>query len=349
LSSNGTVTLGSGVLVKGAAIGANWTVTITFGEDVISATRLVHEPTVLTLYRETAGTLRSRSTETTLCTTSRKRYDAIAYGLGQSVYVDDTDKFCVIAGGADGTSESVPSTMVIRSAVAGKSGELYFAGDEELLKALGLSTIQESRENRFGVSVYDAHSGKLIKGSQVIVGNVIYGAVTDAVDVKFDAMANVSASWNESAKRYDLTRESGTYTTTVHLADNSATLQIGANEGEDLTLGLGDMSASALGLDGLLVISRELAAEAVTRIDGAINKVSTMRARLGAYQNRLEHTIANLTAASTNTAAAESRIRDADMAKEMINFTRLNILSQAGNSMLGQANQLPRNVLMLLR
>ena len=64
---------------------------------------------------------------------------------------------------------------------------------------------------------------------------------------------------------------------------------------------------------------------------------------------RSEHTISNLTTASTNTTAAESRIRDADMAKEMMNFTKLNILSQAGNSMLAQANQLPQNVLSLLR
>ena len=116
-----------------------------------------------------------------------------------------------------------------------------------------------------------------------------------------------------------------------------------------MIISFGDLSTAALGVDKVIVRDRELAARATTLIDNAISKVSTKRARLGAYQNRLEHTITNLTAASTNTAAAESRIRDADTAKEMINFTRLNILSQAGNSMLGQANQLPQNVLMLLR
>ncbi|MDR0648330.1 MAG: flagellin, partial [Synergistaceae bacterium] len=70
---------------------------------------------------------------------------------------------------------------------------------------------------------------------------------------------------------------------------------------------------------------------------------------LGAYQNRLEHTINNLTTASTNMKSSESRIRDADMAKEMMTFTKLNVLSQAGNAMLAQANQLPSNVLTLLR
>jgi flagellin len=162
-------------------------------------------------------------------------------------------------------------------------------------------------------------------------------------------MANIDVSWNEAGKAYVLTDMAGTYTTFVHLADNTTTLQIGANEREEMTIGLGDITSSALGLDGILVVSRELAAEAVTRIDGAINILSRQRANLGAYQNRLEHTITNLTVTSTNMKEAESRIRDADMAKEMIGFTRLNILSQAGNSMLAQANQLPSNILTLLR
>ncbi|MBQ8693483.1 MAG: flagellin, partial [Synergistaceae bacterium] len=77
--------------------------------------------------------------------------------------------------------------------------------------------------------------------------------------------------------------------------------------------------------------------------------VSTQRAKLGAYQNRLEHTMTNLETSSENLSAAESRIRDTDMAKEMMNFTKLNIMLQAGNSMLAQANQLPQNVLSLIR
>jgi flagellin len=84
-------------------------------------------------------------------------------------------------------------------------------------------------------------------------------------------------------------------------------------------------------------------------IDDAIFRVSSQRAELGAYQNRLEHTINNLSTASVNTTASESRIRDTDMAKEMVDFTKLNILSQAGSSMLAQANQIPQNILSFLR
>jgi flagellin len=84
-------------------------------------------------------------------------------------------------------------------------------------------------------------------------------------------------------------------------------------------------------------------------IDNAIKNVSTQRSNLGAYQNRLEHTIANLNTSSENTTAAESRIRDVDMAKEMSTFSKNNILSQAAQAMLAQANQQPQQVLQLLR
>jgi flagellin len=149
--------------------------------------------------------------------------------------------------------------------------------------------------------------------------------------------------------RYDLIRESAVYTTIVHLADNSTVLQTGANEGDRLVLDFGDMSTTALGLDGLLVIDQEGAQAAITRLDETISRVSRQWAKLGAYQNRLEHTIANLTAMGTNLTAAESRIRDTDMAQEMMNFTKLNILIQSGTAMLSQANQLPQNVLSLIR
>ncbi|MBQ9566018.1 MAG: flagellin, partial [Synergistaceae bacterium] len=94
---------------------------------------------------------------------------------------------------------------------------------------------------------------------------------------------------------------------------------------------------------------RESAARAITVIDNAIDHVSTQRSNLGAYQNRLEHTVNNLTTAGENLTASESRIRDADMAKEMMEFSKLQIMLQAGNSMLAQANQLPQSVLNLLR
>ena len=125
--------------------------------------------------------------------------------------------------------------------------------------------------------------------------------------------------------------------------------QIGANEGQIMSLTIGNMGASAIGVTGGLTISTASgASKAIVSIDSAIEAVSTQRSLLGAVQNRLEHTINNLGAASENLTAAESRIRDTDMAKSMMNFTKNNILTQAAQSMLAQANQQPQGVLQLL-
>ena len=139
---------------------------------------------------------------------------------------------------------------------------------------------------------------------------------------------------------------SGAYST----AGSGLNFQIGANSSQSIELLIGNMGASALNVSGIdLALSHGAITSQITRIDTAINMVSTQRAKLGAVQNRLEHTINNLGTASENLSGAESRIRDVDMAKEMMEFTKNNILSQAAQSMLAQANQQPQGVLQLLQ
>lgn len=127
---------------------------------------------------------------------------------------------------------------------------------------------------------------------------------------------------------------------------------IGANKDQDMKLTINNMSASALGVsgaDGVISISGQTTAnQAIKTINDAIETVSEERSKLGAFQNRLEHTIKNLDNAAENLQAAESRIRDVDMAKEMMEFTKQNILQQASTAMLAQANQQPTTVLQLL-
>ncbi len=142
---------------------------------------------------------------------------------------------------------------------------------------------------------------------------------------------------------------------TMNLLDGTFTgknLQVGALSGQLIQLNITDMSASglALGEAGSLleVSSFSKAGASMQKIQDAIDSVSTMRATLGAVQNRLEHTIANLDTTSENTSAAESRIRDTDMATEMVNYSKNNILAQAGQSMLAQANQSTQGVLSIL-
>ena len=134
-------------------------------------------------------------------------------------------------------------------------------------------------------------------------------------------------------------------------ANGGMTLQIGANEGQTMNFGINNMSAESLGVAaGRVDLStQEGAQKATTTIDEAIKKVSSERSKLGAVQNRLEHTINNLDTAAENTQTAESGIRDTDMAKEMVNYSKNNILAQAGQSMLAQANQSNQGVLSLLQ
>jgi len=126
----------------------------------------------------------------------------------------------------------------------------------------------------------------------------------------------------------------------------NGTFQIGANTGEQVAISFTGVSSTGLGTNGLDLVNS--AAAAITTIDSAIASVSTTRATLGAYQNRFEHTINNLNVTVENLSASESRIRDTDMAAEMVNFTRSQILSQAGTAMLAQANAQPQSVLKLL-
>ena len=125
-------------------------------------------------------------------------------------------------------------------------------------------------------------------------------------------------------------------------------IQAGANVGQTMTLSISSMNAEGLGVATHGVKTRATANAALAQITVALSSVSMMRATLGAYQNRLEYKIKNLDNAAENIAAAESRIRDADMAKMMTEFTKNNILFQASTAMLAQANALPQGVLQLL-
>lgn len=141
----------------------------------------------------------------------------------------------------------------------------------------------------------------------------------------------------------------GKYEKASDQLEDSLMLQIGANAGQTTFVSVNDMRAEALGVKSLDISTKFGAMNAVETVQGALEKVSAQRSLLGAMQNRLEHTIKNVDTSSENLQASESRIRDVDMAKEMMTFTKNNILQQASQAMLAQANQLPNQVLQLLR
>ena len=135
----------------------------------------------------------------------------------------------------------------------------------------------------------------------------------------------------------------------VATAANAVTLQVGANGSQVIAFTIGTMSAADLGISGIAIGTAASATQAIAPVDAAIRQVNASRAAMGAIQNRLEQTISRLDLTSENLQAAESRVRDADMATEMIDFTRNQILQQSGTAMLAQANQAPQSILRLLQ
>ncbi|RAO98507.1 flagellin [Petrotoga sp. 9PW.55.5.1] len=223
-------------------------------------------------------------------------------------------------------------------------------------------------------------SSAAVEGTYVIEVGQLTGAVTSALDVRITlitaggsanslvalgaegaTIGGIEFTWNSTA--FDIDSFGGALPKNevvdsavvrvegLNTAADQLVLQIGANEGHNIVLGIDDMSAKALGLipESLKATDQNSAERSIMVVDAAIHKVSTARASLGAVQNRLEHTISNLGVASENLTAAESRIRDVDMAKEMMQFTKQQILMQSANAMLAQANTIPQNVLQLLR
>jgi len=158
-------------------------------------------------------------------------------------------------------------------------------------------------------------------------------------EVDLGIVLRINANFNTGTEGVTFTVESG----------SELSLQIGANENQTIEIAINNMDAGALGVATTSIADKDGANEALVALDGAIKAVSTQRSALGAYQNRLEHTISNVDTAAENLTAAESRIRDVDMAREIMEFTKTAILTQAAQAMLAQANQQPQGVLQLLR
>ena len=163
----------------------------------------------------------------------------------------------------------------------------------------------------------------------------------------------VSLNGNDIGKNVKVQTE-GVTARAEEFSEGKVSVQVGANSSQSMSIEIGDMRAQALKIvndkgRGLSVETAQSANEAITAFDAALNAVSSQRANLGAVQNRLEYTISNLDNTAENLTSAESTLRDVDMAKEMMEYSKNNILNQAAQAMISQANQQPQNVLQLLR
>jgi len=233
------------------------------------------------------------------------------------------------------------------------------AGDD----AAGLAISEKMRSQVRGLNMASKNSQDAISLVQVAEGGM--QTIQDILQRMRELAVQSASDTNTADDRGALQKEvdalvdeigdiaKTTEFNTMALLDGTFTgkkIQSGANNGQDMAIAISSVTAGSAGLDvsGLLINTQVTAANAIDTIDTALGKVSSFRADLGAYQNRLEYKIQNLDNAAENMAAAESRIRDADMAKMMTEFTKNNIMFQASTAMLAQANALPQSVLRLL-
>ena len=230
--------------------------------------------------------------------------------------------------------------------------------------AAGLSISEKMRSQIRGLNKASTNAEDGISLIQVAEGalNESHSILQRMNELATQAANDTNTSSDRSAIQQELTQltseldriYSTTQFNTMNLLDGDFTgksLQVGALSGQVISVSIKSMKASALGIgyNAIKVSSNAVAGQSMSLIQKAINRVSEERSKLGAIQNRLEHTINNLDTTSENTSAAESRIRDTDMATEMVEYSKNNILAQAGQSMLSQANQQTQGVLSLLQ
>ena len=245
-----------------------------------------------------------------------------------------------------GGDHAVEGTFVIQTAVLGEDSNLTFVGDEAVLTALGITQIQEAADSALNVRVTDAHTGEFIGEDTVTDGrlrNVIQGVDIDikpesAADVSFDPKTNslVFQGKTEPTEAF------------LHIKDNATKAAIGANEGQVLDISIGRLDTKSMGIDDVNVATFEDAQKSITKLDMALEQISAARATAGAQMNRLEYTINNLNTTRENMVAAESRIRDLDIAQASSDLAAQQVVLQSATAMLAQANQIPSYAMQLL-
>lgn len=227
----------------------------------------------------------------------------------------------------------------------------------EKMKAQIGGLTQAKRNAQDGISLVQTAEGALNESHSILERMrdlTVQGKNGTLTDEDRESINKELSALNEELGRIAETTEFNTQNLlgSTDAKGASFTFQIGANQGQTLTVTIDNMSGVSLLGDAANFTLGNAGANAdkmLVSIDDAIKKVSSQRASLGAVQNRLEHTINNLTATNENLSEANSRIRDVDMAEEMMTFTKSNILSQAATSMLAQANAMPNSVLNLLQ
>ena len=217
------------------------------------------------------------------------------------------------------------------------------------VKGLTMAT----KNSQDGISMIQTAEGALNE-THSIIQRMRELAVQSSNDTNTDSdREKIQLEVNQLVEEIDRVGNTTEFNTQIlmdgNFKDDGVLYHIGANKDQNVNLKFNDMRSDALGLGGIQMSNQEDANTAIKTIDAALENVSTERGKFGAMQNRLEHTINNLRVSGENLQAAESRIRDTDMASEMVKLNKDKIISQSGTAMLAQANTTPQNVLQLLR
>ncbi|MGD9807292.1 MAG: flagellin [Deferribacterales bacterium] len=307
----------------------------------------------LTIYGNGKSTTIYLEGDDTIADFEEKLTNALVDDLGMGATPDISDTMSdvnnnlvnYVSSDTDDTNEAVQGTFVIQTAKLGSDSQLSFIGDQALIDGLSLATIQEGTNSAITVTATDAHTGETI-GSDEVNDNVVRNLIK-GVEITVDGSVGLDISWDDTKKEMSFAAGEAE-DVKIHVVDNAMEMQIGANEGQTILTSIPQVDTQALGLDDIVLVDQELAQKAITKIDKALESISSTRATIGAQINRLDYTIVGLDTAAENLTASESRIRDLDFASEMTEFTRNQILNQAGTAMLSQANSLPNLVLQLL-
>ena len=274
---------------------------------------------------------------------------AITKDLGMGSGLTEVDKRLVNFNEVEGVGFGVvPGTMILQSALTGKTGELSFTGNQKLMDALGLETVQESSQNLQTITAKDNLTG-VVMGERV-TSNSRVTDVIPGLDLIVDSRTGVDAVWNEGTGKIDFTPSNRleNKNLNIHVVDARTEIQVGTEKGEKLDVSLPALDTIALGIGNTNINTQDDAQRAITEIDNALTKVVSVRAKIGANINRLESTMNTLATAEENTVSSESRIRDTNIAKETTAMTVAQVAYQANISLLAQANQIPAIAMQLL-
>ena len=362
--SQGEMTLGFEEKVGGATLSGTTTINLRGeGQAATSTTKLselanfVDENGVelfantqeLTIYGNNSKVTIYLEGDDTLQDFVDKLTTAITKDLGMGSGLTEVDKRLVNFNEVEGVGFGVvPGTMILQSALTGKTGELSFTGNQKLMDALGLETVQESSQNLQTITAKDNLTG-VVMGERV-TSNSRVTDVIPGLDLIVDSRTGVDAVWNEGTGKIDFTPSNRleNKNLNIHVVDARTEIQVGTEKGEKLDVSLPALDTIALGIGNTNINTQDDAQRAITEIDNALTKVVSVRAKIGANINRLESTMNTLATAEENTVSSESRIRDTNIAKETTAMTAAQVAYQANISLLAQANQIPAIAMQLL-